>query len=89
MGGKRCSKPSSARFFFSIFFKLRLRRPGQRREAEEAEPMKRERVWISDEDRERWVGEPDIDWKATEFIARFYNRNRVADLESQILAVLS
>ena len=37
---------------------------------EEDEPMRKARVWESDEDRGEWVGEPGIDAKAAAYIAR-------------------
>ncbi|KAL4329267.1 hypothetical protein HN51_036229 [Arachis hypogaea] len=40
------------------------------------------RIFASDEDRGRWVGEPGIDRKASDFIARYYAA-RVTDSESQ------
>ncbi|KAK9288821.1 hypothetical protein L1049_017286 [Liquidambar formosana] len=42
------------------------------------------RICPSDEDRGRWIAEPGIDWKASAFIARFYE-TRVS--EGQTVAV--
>ena len=47
----------------------------------------RRRMWPSDQDsRGRWVAEPGIDRKASDFIARFYE-SRVSDSERQTFAV--
>ncbi|KAI3839245.1 hypothetical protein MKW98_003444 [Papaver atlanticum] len=43
------------------------------------------RARASDDDRGRWVAEPDIDRKATAFIARFYE-SRVSDAEHNTVA---
>ncbi|KMZ64169.1 hypothetical protein ZOSMA_37G00490 [Zostera marina] len=61
-GGKK-------RSFFSMFF--RFARRARTRDIVE-EPKRGGRIWASDEDRGRWVGEPDIDRKATEFITKFH-----------------
>ncbi|WOK92990.1 hypothetical protein Cni_G01682 [Canna indica] len=39
---------------------------------EEGERYVSRKIWPSDEDRGRWVGEPDVDRKASAFIAKFY-----------------
>ncbi|KAL5981706.1 hypothetical protein ACLOJK_015769 [Asimina triloba] len=36
------------------------------------EPVRSKRSWVSDEDRRHYVGEPDVDKKATDYITRFY-----------------
>ncbi|OIV97323.1 hypothetical protein TanjilG_07075 [Lupinus angustifolius] len=40
------------------------------------------RIFASDEDRGRWIAEPGIDRKASDFIARYY-ASRVTDSESK------
>lgn len=43
---------------------------------------------LSDEDRGRWVGESDVDKKASDFIARFYaSRFNYMDSEHQAIMV--
>ncbi|MQL71850.1 hypothetical protein Taro_004168 [Colocasia esculenta] len=87
MGGKRRSSSSSAKSFFSIFFKF-TGKHHSRKDIDDFEPYHGGRVWTSDEDRDRWVAEPNIDVKATEFIANFYKK-RVADSGRQTVAVQS
>ena len=81
MGGKRKS-PSGSIFAIFFMFSGRTRRGGREMEAEEMEVRRRgdSRVWASDEDRGSWVGEPDIDRKAAEFIANFH-RARIVSSE--------
>ncbi|KAE9608204.1 hypothetical protein Lal_00003698 [Lupinus albus] len=40
------------------------------------------RIFASDEDRGRWIAEPGIDTKASDFIAKYY-ASRVTDCESK------
>ncbi|KAJ3679088.1 hypothetical protein LUZ60_017099 [Juncus effusus] len=49
-----------------------------------AEPQRctSRRVRPSDEDRGQYVGDPNVDWKATEFITKFHE-SRFMDLETQ------
>ncbi|XP_074591155.1 putative inactive receptor kinase At2g26730 [Curcuma longa] len=60
-----------------------------RREAEEAtewEQRRARKVRPSDEDHGRWFGAPDVDEKASDFIARFY-ASRFTDSERQAIIV--
>ncbi|CAA7388236.1 unnamed protein product [Spirodela intermedia] len=86
-GGKR---KSSSRSFFAILFRFsgRPRKGGSEVENEEAEVRRRGRVWASDEDRGSWVGEPDIDRKAAEFIANFHTRRQLRPLDQDQVASL-
>ncbi|KAE9604615.1 hypothetical protein Lal_00011041 [Lupinus albus] len=45
----------------------------------------RRRIFASDEDRGYWIAEPDIDMKASDFIARYY-ATRVTDSEHQFVS---
>ncbi|WOL12120.1 hypothetical protein Cni_G20885 [Canna indica] len=77
MGGKKSSSMSS--FCCLCFGRSR----DYRDEGEEWERKLRP----SDEDRgRRWVGEPDVDKKASDFIARFY-ASRYMDAERQAIMV--
>ncbi|CAA6653836.1 unnamed protein product [Spirodela intermedia] len=75
-GGKR---KSSSRSFFAILFRFSGR---------PSEARRRGRVWASDEDRGSWVGEPDIDRKAAEFIANFHTRRQLRPLDQDQVASL-
>lgn len=72
MGGRKASS------FLCLCFKF----PGRSRyrdEVDDWDPGYTRKIRPSDEDRGRWVGEPDVDKKASEFIARFYqSRTTVA-----------
>ncbi|MQL79633.1 hypothetical protein Taro_012074 [Colocasia esculenta] len=72
MGWKRRSSSSSAKSLFSMFFKHSA--PGPQTETVVEQPRHRARVYISDEDRGRWVADPDIDRRAEEFIKNFKDR---------------
>ncbi|URD98614.1 hypothetical protein MUK42_31246 [Musa troglodytarum] len=78
MGGGQSSSRSSSCFFFR----------SQRRDDEaDGEPKyTSSKVRPSDEDRGRWVGEPDVDVKASAFIAKFHE-TRFMDLERQTMVV--
>ncbi|KAG6468116.1 hypothetical protein ZIOFF_072684 [Zingiber officinale] len=81
-GGKRC--PSSSMSFCGLCFG----RP--RREDEETiewEQRRARKVRPSDEDHGRWFGAPDVDEKASDFIARFYAASRSTDSERQAIMV--
>lgn len=77
MGGKKRS--SSSKSFFAMLFGLSRRT--RYRDVEEESPKHINRIFPSDEDRGRWVGEPDIDRKATEFITRFHEA-RFSDIQT-------
>nr|DAD32888.1 TPA_asm: hypothetical protein HUJ06_011739 [Nelumbo nucifera] len=85
MGGNKRNgrerKPSS---LFSIFSVFRSRRSYEKDDFDDAINIRR--VRSSDEDRGRWVGERDIDRKASDFIAKFY-ATRVSDSEWQTVKV--
>ncbi|GAB2294197.1 hypothetical protein Dimus_028415 [Dionaea muscipula] len=49
---------------------------------DENHPVVMKRICTSDEDTRYWVAEPDIDRKASAFIAKFYEA-RMSDPESQ------
>ncbi|KAK9664911.1 hypothetical protein RND81_14G076600 [Saponaria officinalis] len=49
---------------------------GNKDEAAEEQPVYGRRIYASDEDRGYWVGEPGIDHRASDFIARFYESRR-------------
>ena len=79
MGGGQSSSRSSSCFFFF--------RSHRRDEEADGEPKYTSRkVRPSDEDRGRWVGEPDVDVKASAFIAKFHE-TRFMDLERQTMVV--
>jgi len=50
------------------------------------EPRYTNKIRPSDEDRGRWVGEPDVDRKASAFIAKFHE-TRFTDSERQAIMV--
>ncbi|RWW05917.1 hypothetical protein GW17_00030780 [Ensete ventricosum] len=59
-------------------------KPNKCRDDDEADGEARyvsRKIRPSDEDRGRWVGEPDVDSKASAFIAKFHE-SRFMDLES-------
>lgn len=70
--------------FFSVIsmFKLPAAKKSSRDDLPQHEPVHPRRLRPSDEDRGRYVGEPDIDWKADIFIAKFHEA-RVMDPERQ------
>ncbi|KAJ7955349.1 hypothetical protein O6P43_021956 [Quillaja saponaria] len=79
MGGKKSS--------FSIFsvFKSCFSSGSGRDDDYWEEGLSGGRIFPSDEDRRHWVAEPDIDSKASAFIARFH-ATRAADSEQQFAA---
>ncbi|CAL9108615.1 unnamed protein product [Musa hybrid cultivar] len=84
MGGKRYSSMSFCTLCFG-------RSPRGDDEVEwewerEREKKHTRRVRPSDEDRGRWIGEPDVDKKASDFIARFY-ASRFMDSEPRAIVV--
>ncbi|KAI3951717.1 hypothetical protein MKW98_013775 [Papaver atlanticum] len=86
MGGKRQKKSSSSSFFSSIFSIFKSSRSSSYMEDmgwDDAVNVRKVRP--SDDDKGRWVAEPDIDRKASAFIARFYE-SRVSDPERQTVA---
>ncbi|KAI3918053.1 hypothetical protein MKW92_025956 [Papaver armeniacum] len=85
MGGKR-QKKSSSSFFSSIFNIFKSSRSSSYMDDmgwDDAVNVRKVRP--SDDDKGRWVAEPDIDRKASAFIARFYE-SRVSDPERQTVA---
>ncbi|KAI3862742.1 hypothetical protein MKW92_043785 [Papaver armeniacum] len=85
MGGKRQKKCSSS-FFSSIFSIFKSSRSSSYMDDmgwDDAVNVRKVRP--SDDDKGRWVAEPDIDRKASAFIARFYE-SRVSDPERQTIA---
>ena len=73
MGGRKASS------FFCLFFKFSGRSRYRDVDDDDWEPRYTRKIRHSDEDRWRWVGEPDVDKKASDFIARFHqSRNLVA-----------
>lgn len=52
----------------------------------DCEPRYTRKIRPSDEDRGRWVGEPDVDRKASAFIAKFHEA-RFTDPEHQAIMV--
>ncbi|THU59198.1 hypothetical protein C4D60_Mb03t22450 [Musa balbisiana] len=73
MGGSQSSSKSSSCLFFKAKYK-----------DEEADWEPRyvsRKIRPSDEDRGKWVGEPDVDRKASAFIAKFHE-SRFMDLQS-------
>ncbi|RZC89141.1 hypothetical protein C5167_030832 [Papaver somniferum] len=86
MGGKRQKKSSSSSFFSSIFSIFKSSRSSSYTDDmgwDDAVNVRKVRP--SDDDKGRWVAEPDIDRKASAFIARFYE-SRVSDPERQTVA---
>ncbi|KAJ8620390.1 hypothetical protein MRB53_028919 [Persea americana] len=84
---KRPSSSSSStgteKSFFSLMSIFKL--PSMKKSRDDGlqhEPVHQRRVRPSDEDRMHYVGEPDIDRKATVFIAKFHEA-RVMDPERQ------
>ncbi|RRT72104.1 hypothetical protein BHM03_00029485 [Ensete ventricosum] len=71
MGG---SQSSSFKFSSCLFFKPKCN-------DDEADWYVSRKVRPSDEDGGWWVGEPDVDRKASAFIAKFH-ASRIMDLES-------
>ncbi|XP_042513445.1 uncharacterized protein LOC122088304 [Macadamia integrifolia] len=95
MGGERSSRHGQGRerrssSFFSIFNVFKSSR-GMRSGGDEGEEdmwdeaVNVRRVRTSDEDKDCWVAEPDIDRKASAFIARFYEC-RVSNSEIQTIS---
>ncbi|CAD5168013.1 unnamed protein product [Musa acuminata subsp. malaccensis] len=78
MGGKRGSSKSFGCLCFG--------RSRNRDEEVDWEQRYTRRISSSDEDRGRWIGEPDVDKKASDFIARFY-ASRFMDSEHQAIMV--
>ncbi|XP_061354789.1 uncharacterized protein LOC133299347 [Gastrolobium bilobum] len=76
MGAKRSSSNSFCSVFKSCFSS------GSRYDDYWEASGSSRRVFASDEDRGRWVAEPGIDRKASDFIARYY-ATRVTDSQSQ------
>nr|DAD38477.1 TPA_asm: hypothetical protein HUJ06_009118 [Nelumbo nucifera] len=70
---------------FSIFSIFKCKKPHHRDDVG-AEARNKGRLRRSDEDRGHWVGEPDVDEKATQFITKFYT-TRISDPEWQIVKV--
>ncbi|KAG6469870.1 hypothetical protein ZIOFF_070803 [Zingiber officinale] len=63
-----------------------------RREDEETiewEQRRARKVRPSDEDHGRWFGAPDVDEKASDFIARFYAASRSTDSERQAIMTMN
>ncbi|KAI3905384.1 hypothetical protein MKX01_001833 [Papaver californicum] len=86
MGGKRQKKSSSSSFFSSIFSIFKSSRSSNYMDDmgwDDAVNVRKVRP--SDDDKGRWVAEPDIDRKASAFIARFYE-SRVSDPDRQTVA---
>jgi len=87
MGGNSNSnrqpkKASPNTFAFLSFFKPSAKRS---RKVEDSwdNSVKAYKVWPSDEDRGRWVAEPDIDRKASAYIARVHAVNVAAAADRQ------
>ncbi|KAG1364084.1 hypothetical protein COCNU_11G009110 [Cocos nucifera] len=57
--------------FLCLFFKF-SGRSRYRDDDVDWEPRYTRKIRLSDEDRGRWVGEQDVDKKASDFIARFH-----------------
>ncbi|KAF5178724.1 hypothetical protein FRX31_031689 [Thalictrum thalictroides] len=85
MGGNRQRKSSS---FFSIFSIFKSRRSSNRDDMGWDETVNMRKVRPSDDDKAHWVAEPDIDRKASAFIARFYE-SRVSDPERQTVTPIN
>ncbi|KAG9459990.1 hypothetical protein H6P81_004498 [Aristolochia fimbriata] len=84
-GRERQGGEKSSVFSMMNFFKFQLpKRSRDREEGGETSHVRKPRP--SDEDRGRFFAEPDIDRKATAFIARFYE-TRVMDAERQTVKV--
>ncbi|KAJ4968212.1 hypothetical protein NE237_014913 [Protea cynaroides] len=93
MGGKSRhgygrERKSSSSFFsiFNLFSKASKGRKSGDVEDTWDESVNLRRVRPSDEDKGRWVAEPDIDRKASAFIAKFYEA-RVSDSDRQTIAL--
>ncbi|KAL5702059.1 hypothetical protein ACHQM5_027325 [Ranunculus cassubicifolius] len=85
MGGQRQKKSSS---FLSIFNIFRSRRRSRNSDMGWDEATNIRKVRPSDDDKDRWVAEPDIDNKASAFIAKFYE-SRVSDPDRQTVAAIN
>ncbi|KAF6172268.1 hypothetical protein GIB67_024890 [Kingdonia uniflora] len=83
MGGNRQRKSSS---FFSSCNIFRSRRSRDRYDMGWDEAVNVRKVRPSDDDKGRWVAEPDIDRKASAFISKFYETTRFSDPEQQTVA---
>ncbi|XP_043710655.1 uncharacterized protein LOC122659624 [Telopea speciosissima] len=92
--GSREMRKSSSSSFFSLV-KILFNKPSSRgRKSGDGEQLQDtwdetvdlRRVRPSDEDKPRWVADPRIDKKATDFIAKFYE-TRVSDSDHQTFAV--
>lgn len=83
MGGSRRQRKSSS--IFSIFNIFKSRRSSDRDDMGWDDSINIRKVRPSDDDKHHWVAEPDIDRKASAFIARFYE-SRVSDPERQTVA---
>ncbi|WOL17488.1 hypothetical protein Cni_G26280 [Canna indica] len=86
MGGSQSSSSKSSSSSPSCFpFRSKFRDMDEEVDWEPRHSS-RNKVRPSDEDRGRWVGEPDVDTKASAFIARFHEA-RFMDLERQTMVV--
>ncbi|OVA13508.1 Protein of unknown function DUF761 [Macleaya cordata] len=81
-GSNRQNNKKSSSSLFSIFNIFKSRRSRDRDDMGWDEAVNVRKVRPSDDDKGRWVAEPDIDRKASAFIARFYE-SRVSDPDRQ------
>ncbi|KAI6695447.1 hypothetical protein NL676_023157 [Syzygium grande] len=82
--GSNSRQKSSSSFSFTSLFKSR--RPPRRDDAWEGDSASSRKVYPSDYDKGRYIAEPDIDKKATFFIAKFHE-TRASESECHVIAV--
>ncbi|KAL9672235.1 hypothetical protein QQ045_028485 [Rhodiola kirilowii] len=83
-GNRRQQRKSSSSSWFSLFGFMKSSRPQKVYGESWDEAVAAKKIWPSDEDKYRWVADPNINIKAAAFIDKF--KNRVYESEHQTVA---